>query len=91
MTDIETLRALVEQGRFGDARALAMERGPALFDDLTREEFIALTDMLAVVDQAAEASEADGGLAASGASGAAPRSSRRGRPPGRGAAPAVTG
>jgi hypothetical protein len=63
MTDIETIRALVAQGRFTDARALVIERGPALFADLTRVEFIALTDMLAVVDQAAEAEASDQSLA----------------------------
>jgi hypothetical protein len=61
--DIETLRALVARGRFGEARALVVERGAALFADLTADEFVALTDMLAVVDQAAEASESDGALA----------------------------
>lgn len=56
---IERLRRLVEQGRFGDARAVVVEQRAALFADLTREEFVALTDLLAVVDQAAEASEVD--------------------------------
>ena len=62
--DVGTVRALVEQGRFGEARSLTMERGTALFADLTREEFVALTDMLAVVDQAVEAGEAAGSPAA---------------------------
>jgi hypothetical protein len=63
ITDIERVRALVK-------------RGAVLFTGLTREEFVALTDMLAVVDQAAEASEA----------GAAPAAQARRR-----AAPSITG
>jgi hypothetical protein len=62
--DVETIRALVERGRFGDARALTMERGAALFAELTREEFVAFTDMLAVVDRSAEVGEAAGSPAA---------------------------
>lgn len=50
--DIVTLGSLVEQGRFGDARAIVTERGAALFAARTRKEVVALTAMLAVVDQA---------------------------------------
>jgi hypothetical protein len=51
------IRALVSQGRYQEARALAQAHGRTALLELDRAEFIAITDLLSMVDQAAEAQE----------------------------------